>query len=231
MVNVLERCNGVVSLAQVPDIEAWVLIIIISHDKLRGQFRAPHNTSSLGTNICLLRRVVKHLTPCSRLWLSELEDGARCFEVPDHNLAILASTGQNVRNNPVPAHIGYETAFVIVWLTRLELSRLFKVGGDILNEDFCSTTCQEVLPDRVELEGLHSRIRMDLGCRNTAITHKLLRVILCQQLLQVPESDGSIAHTTSDYSKLINLVDPVDGRELSRTLGHADHTCAQNNTV
>ncbi len=58
--DVLECSNRVVSLSQVPNIEAWILIVIVGDYELGGQIWVPHHAGSFGLELVLvLRRIVE----------------------------------------------------------------------------------------------------------------------------------------------------------------------------
>ncbi len=60
--DVLECSNWVICLSQVPNIEAWILIIIVGNDELGSQIWVPHHPSSFGLELVfILRRIVKVL--------------------------------------------------------------------------------------------------------------------------------------------------------------------------
>ena len=71
---------------------------------------------------------------------------------------------------------------------------------------------------RVELQALDGGALMDL-CRAQAALAHLLRVTGCTDLLDVPERDRTVFHASCHDPLLVDLVDPVERRELCRTLG------------
>lgn len=219
--NILKRGDGIVSLAQIPHIEARVLIVIIGHDKLSRQFGVPHHTSALLTRALLVTLSEVGLGR-RLLGLCELEDGLRCLEVPDDNFAILACTGEDVRHNPVPADSRDVATFVVVGLTGLELTRLAQVLRNILNKDFRTATRQKVFPVWIKFQRLHGDWAVNLGGRNASLAHLLDVLAFREQLFDVPKSDGAILHATCNDSKLINLVNPVQCREHRWTLSGAN---------
>ena len=73
--NVLECSHRVGSLAQVPHIEAWILIVIIGNYELCRLLRVPHHAGSLhSVGALLLAWITEVGLGRSRLRLSELED-------------------------------------------------------------------------------------------------------------------------------------------------------------
>ena len=63
VVNVLEGRHRVVSLAQVPDVHAWILVVVVGHNELSGQLRVPHHTRLLSSRLAA-RRISKVLSWC-----------------------------------------------------------------------------------------------------------------------------------------------------------------------
>ncbi len=60
--DVLECSNWIVCLSQVPNIEAWILVVIVGNHELGGQIRVPHHASSFGLElIFILRRIIEVL--------------------------------------------------------------------------------------------------------------------------------------------------------------------------
>ena len=70
---------------------------------------------------------------------------------------------------------------------------------------------------RIELQALDRGTLMNLRCADAALAH-LLRVTGCTDLLDVPESDGTVFHASCHDSLLVYLVDPVECCELRWTL-------------
>ncbi len=114
-------------------------------------------------------------------------------------------------------------AFMEVWLAWLKLGGFLYVLRDVLDEYFRASTSEKIFFVWVEFERLNRDTLMDLCGRNAPFTHQLLRVALCEKLFQIPKRDCAVVHTTSNDSKLIDLINPVKCRELSWTLGHSNH--------
>ena len=68
-----------------------------------------------------------------------------------------------MRYDSVPADSSDVTAFVEIWLTRLELGGLLDVLADVLNQDFGSSRCEQVFPVWIKLKGLDWDSLMDLS--------------------------------------------------------------------
>lgn len=52
--DVTESCHWVVSLSQIPHVEARVLVVVIGNNKLSCHFWVPHHAGSLGFHVSLL---------------------------------------------------------------------------------------------------------------------------------------------------------------------------------
>lgn len=61
-----------------------------------------------------------------------------------------------------------------VWLAWFELDWLLDILRYILNQDFRSTTRQQVFADRIELKRLHGYASMNLGGRDAALASQFL---------------------------------------------------------
>lgn len=222
--DVLESGNGVVRLAEVPHVEARVLVIVVSYYELGGKFWVPHHAGSLSLHRGLLLGWLAEIGLVRRrLGLCELEDGLGGHEIPDDNFSVFTCTGENVRHNSVPADCRDVAAFVEVGLTWLELDWLFQVLGNVLDEDFGAATGEQVFLVWIELKGLDGDALVDLGGGDATLAHQLLVFALSQDLLHVPEGDRAIFHTACDDAKLIDLIDPVESGKLSGTFSHSKH--------
>ena len=173
--DVLEGRDGIVGFSQIPDIEAWVLIIIIGNHELSRDLWIPHHTCLFGTlRLLLLVGVIEVGLSSAGIWLLELEDGLGRLQVPDYNLSILRGTSENVRHNSVPADCCDVGAFVEIGLSWLEFDRLFQRLTDVLDQHFSSTATQQVLLVWIELKRLDGDALMDLSGRYAPFAHQLL---------------------------------------------------------
>jgi hypothetical protein len=142
-VQILEGCCRVLRIPQIPDVEAWVHVIIIGDNELRGNDRVPHHLSLFGFDGFLPHRLIKEvivgvLTSRAVIGLVELENRLGLPEIPDHNFAIFRSGGQDMRYDAVPANASDAMTFVEVWLSGFELSWLLHMA-DVLEEHFGAT--------------------------------------------------------------------------------------------
>jgi hypothetical protein len=55
MVQVLESCNWILGVSQVPNIETWVSVVIVGDHKLGWYKWVPHHLSFFGLNCFALR--------------------------------------------------------------------------------------------------------------------------------------------------------------------------------
>lgn len=108
LVQVLESGHWVLRVPQIPNVEAGVLVVVRSNDKLGGNQGVPLDLGldnrTLGCVV--IRPCVEVVVVCAGglgLRLGKLEDALGLLEVPDHNLTVFGGRSQNVGDNTVPA--------------------------------------------------------------------------------------------------------------------------------
>lgn len=170
--NIIEGGNWVVRITKIPNVNGWVLVVIVGDDELRGDLWVPHHLRlphGLSLILVLLAEVVLGTTRVAG-WLREVENRFVNLEIPDDDLPVFTGTCENVWDNSVPADGGDTRTFVIVGNTWLEDVWLLHVGTDVLDEYLRATTCQEVLLVWVEFDGAYWHTVVDLGSGNATFT-------------------------------------------------------------
>ena len=125
--DVLEGRNWIVGLSQIPNVEAWILIIVITDYKLSRNLRVPHHTCLFrALRLLLLIWIIEIALSSAGIWLLELEDGLGSLQIPNHNLAVLTGTSQNVWHNSIPADRRDVGALVEIRLSWLEFDGLLQ---------------------------------------------------------------------------------------------------------
>ena len=62
--DVLEGGDRIVGLTEIPNIEARVLVVVVSDYKLSSQLWIPHHASPLGLLVCLFSGVIEVRASC-----------------------------------------------------------------------------------------------------------------------------------------------------------------------
>ena len=95
--------HRVLGITQVPDVDAWVAVVVIGDSELGRDLWVPgHLEVALLRCWCLSSLAEEIIADRCTRRLSEVEDRSVNLEVPNDNLAVLTTTSQDVRHDPVP---------------------------------------------------------------------------------------------------------------------------------
>ena len=137
--------NRILGVPQVPNVDALVLVIIVSDDELGWNHRIPddlslHCSSALFTLASLGAEVVI-LAGRGLFWLGELENRFAGFQIPHDDFAVFGGAGQNVLNDTIPTNRSDSVALVEIGLAWFEFFWLLHLA-DVLNKDFTAARRQ-----------------------------------------------------------------------------------------
>ena len=229
VVDIVESSHWVVRVSEIPNADRRILVVVTCYHKLSRNLWVPHHLSLFWLSWLVLLLIVSEVVvhPSWRGWrLSESKDWLVHFKIPHDNFSVFTCTCQDVRHNPVPAYWSDSRTFMMVWHTWLKHIGCFKVGRDILDQHFRTTTGKQVLFVWVELNRAYWHTAVNFGSRDAAFAHLevLHSRLAIKNLSRVPKSDCSIIHTSSNYAEVILKINPVKWWELcwrlSDTLEH-----------